>query len=304
MHQAARRLPRQSPKHFVRRFRFGPLTLATLIMTASVSPILLLASPSIDYEWHGTGENFQTWHRNSAPIVVAVLPASRVPSDVPLVRLIFSGPSPDRLDWNVENTSRISVSNQVPSELPTASPPLAEGKYVIPGHISGPSSITVSIGQPYNRQIRIPTYTYASEFIGCDVDAHPGVRFDRAGVAHKADLRESDLYETGPPLSPQGDFFWGCPNDFATGTERVLHVPGGGRVLPLDVSKFAATRVSDWSADTKEVHDGIPSILIFRLRDGRIGKVLWARGDGARGAYIIAPFGGEFADVKGSGAHT
>lgn len=271
----------------------------TALVAVVTLPLLSRTEVNVFWEWSRAGGGSFEWFRNSGPVVVAEFPGGRLPSMYPRVHLLLSGRGSASVRWSVADPSRLQLSDANP-ELPIAvSESIPYEKYVVPGRVTGPSEIIAEVGPPHSETVKIPTYTYPVLYVGCGFGASGGVSFDSTGLARPVSVAESDLYEIGPPRNENVSPFYWCSPGFDTGVNDTLHFPGGGRLIPLGDVRFASIRSGDWRADLYEISTSVPpSVLLFRLKDGRIAKVLWADGDGAKGAYLIANRSGDFADLK------
>lgn len=278
--------------------------IGTAVISATlVSPVLGDLHPKASWEWLAAGGDRTDWHRDGGPIVVAEFPGGRLPPVFPIVLLDLSNTAaPTTVRWRVADPSRVQLSDASPGSpmaLPTTS---AVAKFALPRDSIGPSAIMVSIGHPYNDKLEIPTYSYAALSLGCEIGMSAGIHFDVNGVAHNATLANSDLYETGPRPAQDASTFYACPPGFVSGAEKVLHIPGGGLLISLDIARFPWIHANAWHPQITQVNESTPgpdrSILIFRLKDGRIGKVLRVSNDSAVGAYTIAPANRDFDDAR------
>lgn len=261
-----------------------------------LSGLLLAATQSrgTSLEWYGIGSN----DPGTGRVVVAWFADDHVPPTLPTVRVHLPDAAcrTSSVVWSVSDPTRIELVGTDSADAVAAYPVYT--LFVQPGKQLGGAAITAKLGSPCNLTLRIPTYTYKSMSVACG--AGVSVSFDGYGELRRSSLDQSDIYETGPGPGAVPSPVDACDAEF-TSDISTLHVPFGGRLIPKSDRSFSSISVRDWRNDVtrvvgrRDVNDS--SALIFKTRNGSFVKVLSTDGSGARGAYIMAPAGGEFADV-------
>ena len=200
------------------------------------------------------------------------------------------------ITWSVLDARRVHLRAtgshllRLPNDSAYIPPASNAFSVAIPGEENGLSEVVASIGPPINQRITLPAYTYRSVNVGCAIGFSAGVSFDERGIAHRASSTgTSDLYVTGPANDPAvTGLFAGCPPAFAggTGPAYTLHVPGGGAFVPDPYLPHVT--VHEWRNAFVQTSSSDPAqeTLIFKMRDGRIGKAM-ATGSLVNGGYLI-----------------
>ncbi len=252
---------------------------------------LLLAALQIT--WSGPG--FPPGVRTTPPVIVAQPVAGRVPQGHLLLQAI-DGSAAVPAEWSARPDNTLMFNDAVDSSAATG-----PGTYVGMMAYRGPAQITAI----YNgRRATIEAFVYNTATAACYMGFPNGIRFDDQGNAKPAGLpQESDIFTIGPPNEPHMDVFYGCTGAFARpSSPYAVHFPYGARVLRRTSGVyFGDVRVTDWRNDftiAPPLQSG--DIVVFRLHDGRTGKILVdppAQGTFG-GIYLTGPRNGDFWDYS------
>lgn len=236
-----------------------------------------------------------------SPLVVSDLPGGRVPS--PPVRLrVAIDPAPAAVPdiaWSASDGAEVD-RDLGPSFPGMAAPP--DAIYVRRGSASGPFTITARVGPPVNRSVTIPAYGYPLAAVGCAFGKNDGIAYDRNGQPQPASRPEdADIYVTGPD-GPHSNLFSGCSWAFIRDAAAfTLHVPGGAVAFSTSSALLPTVTASDLRPPLQTTFDAsrLPSLLLFRTRDGRLAKigVAGGTGDGIAGPTLVASADGTFGDA-------
>jgi hypothetical protein len=200
--------------------------------------------------------------------------------DAYLLGLVAAPPvTQQAVSWNSSNSAAVTLSTQYPfgSSAPNYAVPTAPpGQiYAQVGPAYGKSTIVASTQAA---SASIVAYHYPSLSFGCRFRYRPAWAFDpdrTTSMQDSANWTSADLYDTFPAAQLQQ--LDPCLNSplAAGGTTETWHMPYGGTVLPsVSLQAFTTVQASQWSNAGTTFSPSIPSLVLFKTKEGRIVKAL------------------------------
>lgn len=255
--------------------------------------LIAAAVASLQIVWSGPGRPAAA--RANLPAIISSPPAGQRPSPPVRFGLIYGNSSVGG-DWTASPLDTVTFTDTDPAGYTAQS---TETFARPQGEFRGPVTIRASYA---NIVATLPAFVYPSTAVSCYMGFQNGARFDDVGIAQTAGHpQESDIFVTGPQNGP-ANAFRGCTGAFVDPRTRQypIHVPYGGTVIRAGRNVyFGDVSVRDWHYDFTQTPVLRPGdILLFKLRDGRVVKLLVYPFSGGElsGAYLTGPPRGDFQD--------
>jgi len=253
---------------------------------------LLLAALQI--AWSGAGAPIHGG--TSVPVLIAQSPEGRTALIVHggvTLRALEDGRTPVPAEWSIWPSDAVAFEDNASADSDIPSVNVALRGY------RGPATVRAS----YSGQgASLPAFVYDSAAAACFMGYPNGIRFNDTGVAKPSGTpQQSDLFVMGPRNEPHMNALYGCTGAFVTASRHfTIHIPYGGAVIHRGSGIFFGDlRVSAWHNE----YTTLPplqagDIVVFRLHDGRIAKLLYdpPAAETFGGIYLAGPPRGDFYD--------